>query len=726
MHQRALILSISLLVIVTFNLTFNSQIIVNVRADATPKVGRSVTLPIKVVLVGFNQDQIIPSDLITGTSGAPLPASIPQSDFDSGNNTGDIFKPNYQFNLAPSSFKGKFENYLNSIARTKTGNNPWFYQTVPDTQNPEYLAQVPVSITYVVYDANLVEDWLWNNSESFGGTLSDGWTIILSYLPDLPSVSFQDVHNFLHTNGKSSLSTTPHYYGLNVTSPDLGYQYRYRDFMSAWGGHHRMWFVDLSAGPVFNSQWEDLPLQVSLGDNNIDISSDFGHHWLTDYVGDYVTQATYNFITQSFVYYPYYAKNYQIDVYILDDRNQSDMAAVPIQSTVDKHLIQSAFNDLVPYSHVTVNVTFPTVSSKLDSLIKSNYKYTDSWIQGAVFASPQRYGVVNLKPIYNYMLDHITQYEPNPFLKGDTMTIPVFAFAFSNQTYFTDTYKWFIGQVGQFDYENGALLGEALPNCVMISYNQWEFVRGDWITPQQTGKGIGFTQTIIHETGHEFGLMHPHQYGKFGDFIASPMGYFTDDYTFNQIDKDTIERAHVDQLHSITESLLTRANSTTDNLVSQSKADLAQADLAYEQMNYTGAIQDVLNSYQLARQAAGNPPLYGATSISRTQVQFVTLSQSQTEQQISTTQPTQPPSTVEPSLAHRLTGLAILGLFITAVVVIVLLGKRRAAMKRPPNVEAPGRYHPGNVTYPSVFCTTCGAKLSSGTKFCSECGAHQE
>ena len=719
LHQRALIISFLLVII----LILNSQINITARAEPSLNVGRSITLPIKVVLIGFNQDQIIPSDLVTGTSGTPLPSSIPQLDFDSGNNTGDVFRPNYQFNLAPSGFKDKLENYLNSIAQTKTGNNPWFFQTVRDTTNPEYIDQTPVAVTYVEYDANMVENWLWNNSVSFGGTLPDGWTIIVSYLPDLPSVSFQDVHNFLNSNGKTPLTTTPHYYGINVTNPDLGYQYRYRDFMNAWGGHHRMWFVDLSAGPVFNSRWEDLPLQVSLGDNNIDISSDFGHHWLTDYVGDYVTQATYNFIAQSFVYYPYYAKNYQIDVYILDDRNQSDMTAVPIQSTVNKDLIQSAFRDLVPYSHVTVNITFPTVTSDLAALIKSNYKYTDSWIQGAVFASLQRYGVVNVKPIYNYMLDHITQYEPAPFLNGDTMTIPVFAFAFSNETYFTDTYKASIGQVGQIDYENDALLGEALPNCVMISYNQWEFVRGNWITPQQTNKGIGFTQTIIHETGHEFGLMHPHQYGDIGDFVSSPMGYFTDDYTFNQIDKDTIRRAHVDQLYSLTESLLNRANSTVQNLVSQSNADLAQADAAYEQMNYTGAIQSVLNAYQLARQAAGNPPLYVATSSTQTQVQFITLSQSQTEQ-ISTTQITQTTSTeVGVPLSHQVIGVAILGLIIGAVV-IILLGKRRAGMNRPASADA-ARYQARSVTSPGAFCTSCGAKLTPGTVSCGKCGARQ-
>lgn len=593
---------------------------VTVRAQSQQAPGRSVTIPIKVVLVGFDQSQIVPSDLVAAPSGTLLPSAIPAVDFDTGNNTGVVFRPSYTFSFAPSNFKSNFEGYLNSIAQTKVGNDTWFIQYAADPQNPEYIVQNPQRVRYVVYDADSVESWLWNHSSDFGGTASNGWTIIISYMPDLPSVSYQDVHDFLLSNGASKLSTTPHYYGLSVADQDLGYQLRYRDFMNAWGGHHRMWFVDLSAGPVFNSQWEDLPLQVAIGDNKIDMTSDFAKHWLTDYVGDYVTQATYNFIAQGFVYYPQFAKNYQIDVNIMDDRNQSDIAALPIQKTVNKDLIQAAFNDLVPYSHVTVNINFPTVTPELDGVLKSNYKYTDSFVNGFVFASPQRYGVINVKPAYNYILAHLTQFETNPYFSGDTMTIPVFAFAFSGQTYFTDTYKWLVGNI---DPENGALLGEALPRAVMISYNQWEFTRGDWVSPQQQGKGEGMTETIIHETGHEFGLMHPHQYGDIGDFIASPMGYFTNDYTFGQIDKDSIQRAHVDQLYMKAEQLMTQTPGMSSDLLSQINSKLGQADAAYNLMNYTSAIQFVFAALQLI-QPNGSWSQITGYSYASSPVQFIT------------------------------------------------------------------------------------------------------
>jgi hypothetical protein len=225
------------------------------------------------------------------------------------------------------------------------------------------------------------------------------------------------------------------------------------------------------------------------------------------------------------------------------------------------------------------------------------------------------------------MISHLSQFESQPFFNGNTMTmtVPVFAFAFSGQTYFTDTYKWSIGNVAKIDWENDALLGEALPKLVMISYNQWEFTRGNWIAPQQQGKGEGMTETIIHETGHEFGLMHPHQYGDIGDFISSPMGYFTNDYKFGQIDKDSIQRAHVDELYMATEQLLGQSPSVSSSASSQVNADLAQAEASYEQMNYTAAIPPVLAAFHLAQQATGTSSGPTQSSFEFSTAQFLTL-----------------------------------------------------------------------------------------------------
>jgi hypothetical protein len=207
---------------------------------------------------------------------------------------------------------------------------------------------------------------------------------------------------------------------------------------------------------------------------------------------------------------------------------------------------------------------------------------------------------VDVQPIFKYISDHITSYELNPFKTETTVTIPAFAFAFDSETYFTYTYKWVIGKT---DMETGALLGIALPQAAFISLNQWEFTRGDQITPPQPRKGEGFTETIIHEVGHEFGLMHPHQYGDMGDFIYSAMGYFTDDYFFGQIDKDALRRAHVDQIYIATEKLLSAIPRGVDT--SDIRNALTATDVAYNSMDYADAMPRVLQAYQLAKQAFG-------------------------------------------------------------------------------------------------------------------------
>jgi hypothetical protein len=207
------------------------------------------------------------------------------------------------------------------------------------------------------------------------------------------------------------------------------------------------------------------------------------------------------------------------------------------------------------------------------------------------------------------------------------MTIPVFAFALSGETYFTYAYKWDIGKV---DWETGMLLGVALRECVFVSLNQWEFTRGEQVDPRQPGKGDGFTQTIIHEVGHEFGLMHPHQYGNIGDFVYSAMGYFTEDYEFGVVDKDALQRAHAYQITMKAERLL---NQMGLSLVSvgafEARNKLTEAYSALAKMQYASAIQPAIEAYRLVAATnsvlALSPYIFGALALCLVVVVFVVM-----------------------------------------------------------------------------------------------------
>ncbi len=179
------------------------------QASAQVSLGRAVSIPIKVILIGFDQQQVDTTYLAWSGSGKNLPVSITNSVLDSANSTGVVFYPKYTFSLATSVFKDSFVSYLQSIEKSVNGKNPWFGQYQIDKQDPDYYNSVPVSIDYVVYDANLVEDWLWNHSQDIGGYPENGWTIILANLPELPSVGFSDVRAFLSTNGGSFPNRNP-------------------------------------------------------------------------------------------------------------------------------------------------------------------------------------------------------------------------------------------------------------------------------------------------------------------------------------------------------------------------------------------------------------------------------------------------------------------------------------------------------------------------------------
>jgi hypothetical protein len=276
----------------------------------------------------------------------------------------------------------------------------------------------------------------------------------------------------------------------------------------------------------------------------------------------------------------------------------------------------------------------------------------------------------------------------------------VFAFALSGDTYFSYTYKWFIGKN---DWETGALLGIALKECVLISYNQWEFTRGDQVDPPQPGVGEGFTQTIIHEVGHEFGLMHPHQYGDIGDFIFSAMGYFTDDYKFGQIDRDALQRAHVDQAYMETELLLAQASEHPEaaGLVGQAQNKLAEADSAYSRMEYVKAIQSVLAARDLARQVSPKPVLPQEV------IGHLEDSLNKTRSELAEARSLLP--------LYPVAGLGV-GLVI-AMAVFLVMRRKVAFSKKPAETRTGNRV--------ARYCASCGNEIMQYDAYCEHCGAKQ-
>jgi hypothetical protein len=549
---------------------------------------RVVSIPIKVIFVGIDPATV---DLDYSKWNVNIPATIygqvlsPQPYL-----TGVAYKIAYSYTFASDAFKSKLISYLQSIQVNKTGQNPWFYYYVQD-QATGYISQKYHSVNYVVYDANKVENWIYNNQQDLGGFPSNGWTLMWLNLTELPSYDFQNYKDFLNSQRYGTPNGTAHYFGVSYTDSDLGYRIRNRDFMSAWGGVHRFWFDDLSAGPCWISDPEDPPIQIAIKDNNYDLHSPYGKLWFSEYLADYVSQATLNLVTPALLYQPMYSQEYSFDIHIFDNRTTAEKDSVSIRSTIDANVVKQAFESLLPYSKIDVSVTFEDLAKypSLQAMLHSSYKYENSFTYGVEFAQPQQYGVVDARPVYKYFQDNIKTFEPNYRRDSTQYTVPVYSFAFSNDTAMAFTYKWELTPIG----------GVALGDMAFVSFSQNEFARGDLITPPQPNKGLGFTHDVIHESGHMLGLPHPFDFGPVGNFILTPMSYFTWDYSFGQADKDSLRRAQVDNIYLEIQSTMNQlAQRGLD--VSQIFNQLKDADAKYNQMDYQGALAVVLQAQSAA------------------------------------------------------------------------------------------------------------------------------
>lgn len=537
---------------------------------------RTVPLSIKIVFIGFNQSTINTTYLLWKEN---IPLRRVNQILIEPRDTGVAFELSYSFVFASPRFEKELVTFLKRIEVSKKMLNPWF----------------GVQTENVLYDANKLETWLYESREMYGGLLSDGYTFFLANLTQLPSVTYDQI-----ARPWLKEAPTPHYYSVEYYDLDLDYRIRNREFMTGWGGHYRFWFHDLSAGPSFNTP-SDAPLQAVLTALEINIHTTYGSNWLTQYLSDYIWESVWNLAVPQFTYVPTYSEKYRVVITVLDNRTKEEKQQIPIHKTVKTDLIRSSYKNLLPYSDFEVSVTFRNCSDDeaLSRELANAYRHSGD--------PALRY--VDLRPLYKYLQSKLDQYVGNRSRTEKEVTIPVFCFAFS-KSYLGYTYKWDVSRRHTAEETFWGLAQEDMIICALTQTS--EFDRGAIVTPPQPNKGIGFSHLIIHEVGHMFGLMHPHQYGDVHDFVASAMSYFCHDYNFSQFDKDALRRIHTDTIIMQVSVKLSEARATSAYKVTNpnalSKIDgaerlLAVAERQYSSMNYSAAFEKALEARKLVHEA---------------------------------------------------------------------------------------------------------------------------
>jgi len=546
---------------------------------------RTASFDIKVVLVGFDE-KLIDKDYLKWNS----PAMRYQLFQIPGISTNTEYSLTYDYVFPGKAFTDEFVQFLHSVGKEEPRQNVIWNISYSKIRTAYYwnYTHFAAQSANTYYPADGAEAWLVQHESDYGGFPKNGYVLVLADLSTrLPSATPAQLELALQ---RKEAVLTPHFYNKTYMDSDLGIALN-RRYMTAWGGHSRLFFDDLSAGPEQTA--EQLPIQLAYAANSVDISTTYGKTWVNQFLSDYISGAVYNLFTPDFVYPINFSYSYKIKVVVIDNRTAGQDP--PIASTFDQHIAVREWQALVPWANVTAETRYVSISDYPD-LQKIVVEARSSAKYGSQPDSP----VVDARPVW-YWLSEQGQGHIKDFMNAtrdlNEFDIPVFVFAFTGNYEFGFTFKESVSK----DFDR-AIWGVALYDLVLISHSTEDLRRGDtWMSdPRQPGKGFGFTNTVIHEVGHMLGLMHP--FATLSDptenFVASVMAYYPYDYSFSVFDRDALCRGQADQLLRVTAQLLGDTPSILVNQgdISSAKASVARAEEAYSSMNYTDAIKNSLDA----------------------------------------------------------------------------------------------------------------------------------
>jgi hypothetical protein len=567
---------------------------VSAEQQTTPStlVTRTASLDIKVVLIGFDQNLV---------DKGYLNWNCPQTRYQlfqiPGVSTNTEYSLTYDYVFPAEQFTDEFVRFLQSIGAQEYRQNVIWNISFTKLKTRYYwnYTHFAAQSANTYYAADDVEAWLVQHQSDYGGFPKNGYVLILADLSArLPSTTPLQFELALQ---RRDVVLTPHFYNKTYEDSDLGISLN-RRYMTAWGGHSRIFFADLSAGPEETA--EQLPIQVAYATNSIDSSSTYGKTWLNQFLSDYIGGAVYNLFTPDFVYPINYALSYKIKVVVID--NRTDTRDPPITRTFDQESAVKEWQALLPWANVTAETKFVSVRDYPD-LQRTIVQATSP----ANYGSPPGSPLVDARPVWDWLSEQGKEHIKD-FMEVkrdfDEFDIPVFAFAFTGDYQFGFTFKESVSQ----DFDR-TIWGVALYDLVLISHSTTDFKRGDtWRSdPPQPGKGFGFTNTVIHEVGHMVGLMHPFatSYDPTENFVASVMAYYPYENGFSIFDQDALSRGQADQLLRVTAELLAKTPFILINQgdISSARAKADSAEKAYSAMNYTEAVKDSTDALLSAARA---------------------------------------------------------------------------------------------------------------------------
>ncbi len=475
-------------------------------------------VPINIVFIGYPKKAIDKQDLLNVLPSAYEPAvRYPLFYGLPGREMGLHFNFDYKVTFTENSFANKFFNHLQNIG---VPGDLTDYQAAYNDQENNVL-EVTGPVLYI--DAPSVEQWLASHLEN-----KKGYTIVFINWYARPDFKF---HVYTKTD---------------ETDPDTGYNFgeiRETRKIIAWGGgHSRLWFYDLSAGP---EAWTD---------------------------------------------------NWNVDTPDLDGNGVEDYRMPPIwEYTKNGYRKPGALSeDLGKVARfVAINLLF-TSSPLYDPMIAApgaggqrvvhinmfeddpNSLGTD-WINSAEVQAQ----LSDFQPYYGWQVNLV---DHNPIDERARRAFRIFAERQNLEgcwenfgtpfaqlfCFFDKNRETYIPAYGPEDYVLGIFAFNTTDERLGTQTGLLGFADDDWISGTQTyvfqfdttgyrELGYGFTTTTVHEAGHHLGLSHPHDgydselgldygpadefyYAWSGDESDTVMHYLALSNGFGRFDRDNMYR----------------------------------------------------------------------------------------------------------------------------------------------------------------------------------------
>jgi hypothetical protein len=440
-------------------------------------------VPVRIVLIGFDRDQVKAQDIRHELPGTYRPVVRVPLDYGlSGRNMGLEYTFDYELVRKGSGFADRLFEYLLAIG---TEGPLTTYQTRYNAQSRNVL-DVTGPVLYI--DAPSVERWLQTHDDQKG----PGYTAYFINWYGRDDFRF---HVFTKTD---------------EPDPDTDFNFGLLSFnaISSWGGtSSRSWFYDFSAGPEFNmSNWvvdvEDLtadgvpeyrmPAIWEYADNGYRAPALLGQDigLLTRYV------AINLLFTSSPLYDPLITAPGALGRKIADTSLFEDDPASQGSNFLDVGFARQVWRRFQPY------YLWATPSRDLPIDLGAKQALDIFTLNNVVPGCWQEF-LVPFAQLFCYFEENLATYVPS----------------YRDRDYVVESFLFNTTEAG-LGVQLG-LLGFADDNWV-DGTQTFVFTFGSEL---YRSLGYGFTSTLIHEVGHHIGMSHPHDgYDFESDLDYSPTG----------------------------------------------------------------------------------------------------------------------------------------------------------------------------------------------------------